>query len=162
MLDAQSHWFEVRPHACHSFTSSRLLEHLDTSSWITCLLELSSWDALYMHAYHKPWWRHQMETLSALLVLCVGNSPVTGEFPSQSPVTRNCDVFFDLRPNKRLSKQSRRRWFEMVSRSLWRPGNAVNKLTCMNPYRCVLIFPHNLNGLLYDCVFCANLDISFV
>ena len=29
------------------------------------------------------WWRHQMEPLSALLALCVGNSPVTCEFPSQ-------------------------------------------------------------------------------
>ena len=27
------------------------------------------------------WWRHQMETFSALLALCAGNSPVTGEFP---------------------------------------------------------------------------------
>ena len=26
-------------------------------------------------------WRHQMEKLSALLALCAGNSPVTGEFP---------------------------------------------------------------------------------
>ena len=43
------------------------------------------------------WWRHQMETLSALLALCAENSPVTGEFPSQRPVTRNFDVFFDLR-----------------------------------------------------------------
>ena len=30
-----------------------------------------------------PWWRHQMETFSALLALCAGNSPVSGEFPSQ-------------------------------------------------------------------------------
>ena len=52
------------------------------------------------------WWRHQMETFSALLALCVGNSPVTGEFPSQRPVTRNFDVFFDLCLNKQLSKQS--------------------------------------------------------
>ena len=43
------------------------------------------------------WWRHQMETFSALLALCVGNSPVTGEFPAQRPVTRSFDVFFDLR-----------------------------------------------------------------
>ena len=28
-----------------------------------------------------------------------------GEFPAQRPVTRNFDVFFDQRPNKRLSKQ---------------------------------------------------------
>ena len=65
------------------------------------------------------WWCHQMETFSALLALCAGNSPVTGEFPSQWPVTRSFDVCFDLRLNKRLSKQSRRRWFEMPSHSLW-------------------------------------------
>ena len=29
-----------------------------------------------------PWWRYQMEAFSALLALCVGNLPVTGEFPS--------------------------------------------------------------------------------
>ena len=33
------------------------------------------------------WWRHQIGTFSALLVLCAGNSPVTGEFPSQKPVS---------------------------------------------------------------------------
>ena len=38
---------------------------------------------------------------------CAGNSPVPGEFPRQRPVTRSFDVFFDLRLNKRLSKQSR-------------------------------------------------------
>ena len=41
-------------------------------------------------------WHHQMETFSALLGLCAGNSQVTGEFPSQRPVTQGC--FFDLRP----------------------------------------------------------------
>ena len=41
-------------------------------------------------------WRHQMETFSALQALCAGNSPVTGEFPAQRPVTRSFDVFFDL------------------------------------------------------------------
>ena len=41
---------------------------------------------------YVPWWRHQMETFSALLVLCAGNSPVTGEFPAQRPVTRSFDV----------------------------------------------------------------------
>ena len=48
-----------------------------------------------------------METFSALLALCEGNSPVNGEFPSQKPVTRSFDVFLDLRLNKRLTKQSR-------------------------------------------------------
>ena len=34
------------------------------------------------------------------------NSQVTGEFPSQWPVTRSFEIFFDLLPYKRLSKQS--------------------------------------------------------
>ena len=37
-----------------------------------------------------------------LLAICAGNSPVTGEFPAQRPLTRSFDVFFDLRLNKRL------------------------------------------------------------
>ena len=60
-----------------------------------------------------------METFSALLVLCAGNSSLTGVFPSQRPVTRNIDVFFDLHLNKRLSKQSWVWWFKTPSSSLW-------------------------------------------
>ena len=41
-----------------------------------------------------------MEIFSALLAICAGNSPVTGEFPTQRPVTRSFDVYFDLRPNE--------------------------------------------------------------
>ena len=66
-----------------------------------------------------------MEKISALLVLCAGNSPVTGEFPSQRPVARSFDVFFDLRLNKRLSKQSWGWWFEAPSCSLWRHCNTL-------------------------------------
>ena len=62
-----------------------------------------------------------METFSALLAICAGNSPIPGEFPAQRPVTRSFDVFFDLRLNKRLSKQSWGCWwFETLSRPLWR------------------------------------------
>ena len=71
-----------------------------------------------------PWWSHQMETFSALLAICAGNSPVPGEFPTQRPVTRSFDVFFDLRLNKRLSKQWRGWWFETQSCPLWRHRNA--------------------------------------
>ena len=46
--------------------------------------------------------------------------------PSQRPVTRNFDVFFDLRLNKWLSIQSRRRWFETPSCLLWHHCNAEN------------------------------------
>ena len=44
-----------------------------------------------------------METFSVLLAICAGNSLVTGEFPA---MTRSFDIFFDLRLNNRLSKQS--------------------------------------------------------
>ena len=69
---------------------------------------------------HRAWWRHQMETFSALLALCAGNSPVPVNSPAQRPVARNFDVFFDLRLNKRLSKQLRGWWFETQLRPLWR------------------------------------------
>ena len=55
--------------------------------------------------------------------LCPEISPVTDEFPSQRPVTRSFEVFFEFRLNKRLSKQSRGWWFETPSRSSWRHCN---------------------------------------
>ena len=74
--------------------------------------------------HSKPtWWSHQMETLSALLDIGVGNSPITGEFPAQRPLTRSFDVFFDLPLNRWLSKQSWVWWFETLSRPLWRHCN---------------------------------------
>ena len=69
------------------------------------------------------WWRHQMETFSALLAICAESSSVTGEFSAQRPVTRNFDVFVDLRLNKRLSKQSWGWLFETPSRQFWRHCN---------------------------------------
>ena len=78
-------------------------------------LDLSRW----------PWWRHQMETLSELLAICADNSPVPGEFPAQRPVTRSFDVFFDLRLNKRLRKQSWGWLFETLSQPLWRHRKAL-------------------------------------
>ena len=43
-----------------------------------------------------------METFSALLAFCAGNSPVASEFPTQRPATRSFDVFFDMRLNQQL------------------------------------------------------------
>ena len=78
----------------------------------------------------KPWWRHQNETFSALLAICAGSSPVTGEFPAQRPVSRNFDVFFEQRRlNKPLSKQWWGWWFETLSRPLCRHCNAHGKYT---------------------------------
>ena len=76
------------------------------------LVQVMAWNAyLYLKqkkrlmaqglpCYCLPWWRHQMETFSALLVSLSGNPPVTGGFPSQRPVTLSFGVLFDLRLNK--------------------------------------------------------------
>ena len=77
---------------------------------------------------HSSWWRHHMETFSALMTICAGNSPVPGEFPTQRPVTRSFDVYFDL-----LSKQSWGWWFETLSPPLWRHRNVFFTLLWIWP-----------------------------
>ena len=72
-------------------------------------------DIITSPAHQCAWWRHQMEIFSASLALCAGNSPVSREFPEQRPVTQSFDVFFDLRLNKRLSKQLWGGWAETPS-----------------------------------------------
>ena len=52
----------------------------------------------------------------------------SGDFPTQRPVTCSFDVFFDLRLNKRLSKQPWGWWFETPSWSLWRQCNAKREV----------------------------------
>ena len=66
-----------------------------------------------------------MKTFSVLLALCARNSPVTGEFPAQRPVTRSFYVFFDLRLDKRLGKQWWGWWFETPARQLWSHCNGM-------------------------------------
>ena len=85
----------------------------------------------------------KMETFSALLALCAGNSPVTGEFPPQRSVTRNFGIFFDLCLNKRFSKQSTRRWFETPSCSLWHHGNGCNTYIVHEGHRSLPVQQHN-------------------
>ena len=77
---------------------------------------------MFDHTLFLTWWRHQMETFSALLAICAGNSPATGEFPTQRPVTRSFDVFFDLRLSKRLRKMVRLEIWDaiaLIMTSLW-------------------------------------------
>ena len=80
-----------------------------------------------------------METFSALLAVRAGNSPVPGEFPVQRPVTPSFDLFFDLRLNKRWSKQSWGWWFETLSRPLRRHCNEIT-WTGMSQQRPVTIY----------------------
>ena len=85
-----------------------------------------------------------METFSALLAICAGNSPVSGEFPLQRPVARSFNVFFDLRLSKRLSKQSWGWWFETLPWPLW-PHCNVYLLTL---WLSASLLPHSDNFLL--------------
>ena len=64
------------------------------------------------------WWCHQMEGFSALLAVCAGDSPVTGEFPSQGPVARSLDVFID--GHSYIMYQGQTCWCSAFARSWWR------------------------------------------
>ena len=79
-----------------------------------------------------------------------------GDFPTQRPVTRSFDVFFDLRLNKRLSKQSWGWWFETPSWSLWRHGN-VNFICCVRSFwltfSIIPYFALEVQTLLLNCCY---------
>ena len=78
----------------------------------------------FIHNYitfHTSW--NQMETFSTYLAICAGNSPVNSLHKGQG--CRALMLFFDLRLNKRLSKQSWGWWFETPSRPLWRHNNTI-------------------------------------
>ena len=129
--------------------------------------DLGGWQGSYILWIFYPWWRHQMETFSALLAICAGNSPVPGEFLAQRSVTRRFDVFCDLRQNKRLSKQSWGWWFETLSRPLRRHRNAYNSCDvalcssdgcCLGCY--ILISSHKgqWRGALMFSVICVRIN----
>ena len=109
---------------------------------------------------HYTRWRHQMETFSALLAICAGNSPVTGEV-LQRPVTRSFDVYFYARPNKRLSTQSWRWWFETPLRPLWRHSNVI-----MSQHKSLYIWRLNYNqnssciGTILSLIKCCWLNFT--
>ena len=56
-------WFAINPSKCMHDRNSITIFLTDASSHIA-----------------RSWWRHQMETFSALLALCAGNSPHEGKW----------------------------------------------------------------------------------
>ena len=64
--------------------------------WLGSLTYSNAFSKL-LDIHGTTWWRHQMETFSALLAIYAGNWPVPGEFPAQRSVTRSFDIFSDLR-----------------------------------------------------------------
>ena len=109
-------WHDVP--LCSQFTIWWVLLSFDTGHVDQCPSEL-------FHCMMTS----SMETFSALLALCEGNSPVTSEFHSQGPLMWSFDVSFDLHLHKWLSKPLRCQWFETASCSLWHHCNG----DCANP-----------------------------
>ena len=102
----------------------------------------------------SAWWHRQMETFSALLALCDGNSPVAGEFHAQRPVTRSFDVFFDLRLNQPLSKQSWGWWSETPPSPLWRLCNVLLRRTAVTLIELSFISIYNAVALDISITIC--------
>ena len=94
--------------------------HLITYIFVECLVP-SNWNTKLLPQFFM------MTSSNGIIFritgpLC-GEFTGPGEFPTQRPVTRSFGVFFDLRLNKRLSKQPWGWWFETPSWSLWRHCN---------------------------------------
>ena len=106
---------------------------------------------LYQHRVCRlPTYIHRYDVTSASGLMTSSNGNIfrvtghlcgeftgPGEFPALRPVTRSFDVFFDLRPNTRLSKQSWGWWFETPSSPLWRHCNG-----CLKPLLTPLFIKH--------------------
>ena len=109
---------------------SIFLIHLHIPWALTTLLSITAYkyNSILFENQHFPWRKPMMTSSNENIFrvtdhLC-GEFTGPGEFPTQRPVTRSFDVYFDLRPNKWLSKQSWGWWFETLSCSLWRHRNA--------------------------------------
>ena len=101
--------------------------------------------------------------------LCAGNSPVTGEFPAQRPVTQSLGVFFDLHLNKRLSKQSWGWWLsgvpDLFDRNKILSGGDLSHYQVPHCIRVFFYFVwfvfihHNFQFYFELCTYCNILDI---
>ena len=87
--------------------------------------------------WHPTFFIRNVTMTSLIWYIFRVTGPLRGEFagdrwiPLIKPVTRTFDIFFDLRLNKWLSKQSRSRWFETPSGSLWRHCNVIGCVTAL-------------------------------
>ena len=122
---------------CYALRHGSFVQNFFFVLWMTLTFDRCHYSLDSVTSVEFTWWRHEMETFSALLAICAENSPVPGEFPTQRPVTRSFGVFFDPRPNKRLSKQSWGWWSETPSSSLWRHRNECE----MWQVNCIYLLP---------------------
>ena len=131
------HFKKTSPPAITKLTVCRPVD-ISPALFPTGVQQLNNWrvgmvvtDGLASADLQPPWWRGLVGSHDAS---SNGNifrvtRPLCGKFTGdrwitqKKPVTQSFDVFFDLRLNKRLSKQSWGLWLETTSRSLWRPCN---------------------------------------
>ena len=121
------------------------------AAWICWLSDDGSKTLCYLLPILRSWrprchWSEQFSKISLkwqrdnfMMTSSNGNifrvtGHLCGEFPAQRPVTRSFDIFFDLRLNKRLSKQSWGWWFERLSCPLWRQCNVPPILYATSNY----------------------------
>ena len=147
LLSHKNHFAEIRSlsysyfihtYECSPIHSTAKYFHHDIYAGISIIPLRYDFDVQALFLYTL--WRHQMRTLYTLLALCAGNSSMTGDFPAQSPVTRSF-VFFDLRLNKRLNKQSWDWWFETPQRPLWRHCNDLMRTNNLATSKMIIVWP---------------------
>ena len=120
-------------HKCHETNAGSWHNDMETS-WNVNAFSITDpllWESIGLQRIltrSQLWWGLCMMTSSNGSIFRVtgplcGEFTGPGEFPTQRPVTRSFDVFFDLRLNKRLSKQSWGWWCKALSRPLWRHRN---------------------------------------
>ena len=132
----RQHWFNERHVQIHVwFICLKILRILSLKIQLTVTKHYRLWFGA-LHAASRLLRQRSFSSLTHMMTSSNGNifrvtGPLCGEFtspgkfPTQRPVTRSFDVFFDLRLNKRLSKQPWGWWFETPSRSLWRHRNDI-------------------------------------
>ena len=141
MCNHQGSWCFPAPETCrlHGVVVTPLL------AGVWCCHETNNCNGKHRILFFSTWWRHQMEAFTALLALCAGNSPVTGEFPAQRPVTQSFDVFFDL------GWVINREAGDLLSRSLWLNSNETFQMgqnhTCCFVCELPVLYSESTNAM---------------
>ena len=104
-------------------------------------------------ALGDAWWRHQMETFSALLILCTGIHRPQGDFLAQRPVTRNFNIFyifFDLHLNNCHAgdlRPHRAHYYITVMTRMW----CLSLCSSLTPYNITFPFGTFINIYVVQC-----------
>ena len=99
---------------------------MSLSAWFVWVVDFIHWPGRGGSVVVIALWRHRMETFSALLALCAGNSPVTGKIPLTKASDAELWCFLWSAPEQTVEQTIEPLmvgWLETPSRSLWRHCN---------------------------------------